>query len=120
MIRHILLGENNFIETFTLTPTEQTIDVEVSDEKFDEMIQTGYHFYKYENNEFILEQDKLDLELLKEESLELYNWFHINDWKVNKITLGEWEVTDPRFIEYKEQRAIKRARLDEIKNIIGV
>ncbi len=60
------------------------------------------------------------VQLLKEEMFAIQGWLFENDWKVNKITLGEWEATDPRFIEYKEQRAIKRARLDEIKNIIGV
>ena len=46
-------------------------------------------------------------------------WFKDNDWKVNKVTVGEWETTDPRWIEYKEQRAIKRARLDEIMATLG-
>lgn len=48
------------------------------------------------------------------------NWLKENDWKVNKITLGEWADTDPRWLEYKEQRAIKRARLDAIKQALGV
>jgi hypothetical protein len=37
-----------------------------------------------------------------------------NDWKVNKIIVGEWETTDPRWLDYLKQRQIKRARLDEI------
>ena len=46
-------------------------------------------------------------------------WLKQNDWKVNKVFIGEWEATDPRWVEYKEQRAAKRARLDEIKKLLG-
>ena len=46
-------------------------------------------------------------------------WFNKNDWKFNKVFIGEWAETDPRWLEYKEQRAIKRARLDEIKQVLG-
>lgn len=53
------------------------------------------------------------------ESGVIKSWFKDNDWKVNKIILGEWEDTDPRWVEYKEQRAAKRARLDEIKVLLG-
>lgn len=56
--------------------------------------------------------------LIKEQAI-IKQWLTQNDWKVNKITVGEWETTDPRWIEYKEQRAIKRARLDEIKEAVG-
>lgn len=57
------------------------------------------------------------LELIKE----LYfirQWLKNNDWKVNKYVLGEWKDDDPRWIEYLEERAIKRARQDEINNIL--
>jgi uncharacterized protein involved in type VI secretion and phage assembly len=56
--------------------------------------------------------------LIKEQAI-IKQWLTQNDWKVNKITLGEWEDTDPRWVEYKEQRAIKRERLDEIKEVVG-
>lgn len=56
--------------------------------------------------------------LIKEQAI-IKQWLTQNDWKVNKITLGEWEKTDPRWVEYKEQRAVKRARLDEIKEVLG-
>jgi uncharacterized protein involved in type VI secretion and phage assembly len=56
--------------------------------------------------------------LIKEQAI-IKQWLTQNDWKVNKITLGEWEDTDPRWVEYKEQRAVKRARLDEIKATLG-
>ena len=42
-----------------------------------------------------------------------------NDYIVNKVFLGEWNNDDPRFIAYKNQRAIKRSRMDEIDSLIG-
>ena len=96
---------------------EGFIEIEVADELKDIDILRSYI---YSDGSLQQSQDLIDTQLLKQEMFAIQHWLFQNDWKVNKITLGEWEVTDPRFIEYKEQRAIKRARLDEIKNIIGV
>lgn len=41
-------------------------------------------------------------------------WFLDNDWKINKIVVGEWEKTDQRWIDYLAERAVKRARQDEL------
>jgi len=57
--------------------------------------------------------------LIKEQAF-IKSWLKENDWKFNKVFIGEWEETDTRWIEYKEQRAIKRARLDEIKKALEV
>lgn len=46
-------------------------------------------------------------------------WLKQNDYIVNKVFLGEWSNDDPRFTTYKNQRSIKRARMDEIDNLIG-
>lgn len=75
--------------------------------------------YLYRNKKFVKttifkEQFELGVELD-----EIRNWLAQNDWKVNKVFIGEWADTDPRWIEYKEQRAIKRARLDELTTLIG-
>ena len=64
-----------------------------------------------------LKETKLSLENEKEQIL---SWLRENDWKVNKVVLSEWEATDPRWVEYKEQRAVKRARLDKIKEALGI
>lgn len=62
----------------------------------------------------------LERALLIKEQAVIQAWFVNNDWKFNKVFIGEWADTDPRWLEYKEQRAIKRARLDEIKKALGV
>ena len=41
-------------------------------------------------------------------------WFLNNDWKINKIIIGEWEKTDQRWIDYLAEREIKRARQDQL------
>ena len=62
----------------------------------------------------------LERALLIKEQAFIKSWLKENDWKFNKVFIGEWEETDTRWIEYKEQRAIKRARLDEIKKALEV
>lgn len=46
---------------------------------------------------------------------DIENWFKSTDYMVNKIVTGEWEITDPRWLEYKATRAIKRNRQDELR-----
>jgi len=69
---------------------------------------------KYE--QLCLEREKhakiKDLVAQKEDILA---WFSANDWKVNKVFIGEWETTDERWTTYLEERAVKRARYDEIE-----
>ena len=49
-----------------------------------------------------------------ERSRELSIWLSDNDWKINKVFLGEWSADDPRWLEYLETRAAVRAELDEL------
>jgi len=56
-------------------------------------------------------------ELLEVELESIQNWFRQTDWIPNKILTGEWQDTNPRWIEYKKERSIKRARQDEINKL---
>jgi hypothetical protein len=56
-------------------------------------------------------------EILVAELESIQNWFRQTDWIPNKILTGEWQDTDPRWIEYKKERSIKRARQDEINKL---
>lgn len=56
----------------------------------------------------------------QKELQEIKAWFNSNDWKVNKIVIGEWETTDQRWLEYLEERATKRARQDELLILLGM
>ena len=50
---------------------------------------------------------------------EIENWFYANDWKVNKIVLGEWTETRKEFVEYKKDRAKFRQMQDELSNLLS-
>jgi hypothetical protein len=70
-------------------------------------------------NEKPTELSKQELNLQYENELvNIKHWFNQNDWRINKIALGEWETTDSRWTTYLEERKIKRARQDEIENLI--
>jgi hypothetical protein len=56
-------------------------------------------------------------EILLAELESIQNWFRQTDWIPNKILTGEWQDTDNRWIEYKKERSIKRARQDEINKL---
>lgn len=72
-------------------------------------------------NVFVL--DNYKLRKLKEnasiELQEIKNWFFENDWKVNKIVIGEWEITDSRWLEYLSERDKKRERQDIINELLN-
>ena len=74
----------------------------------------------YNNGKLEKSQGLINKANLQEEYFGIRAWLNQNDWKINKVFLGEWENTDPRWVEYKEQRAIKRARLDKIKEALGI
>ena len=60
----------------------------------------------------------LAIQNAKDELKEIHKWLCDNDWKVNKIVIGEWQQDDERWLEYLQERQVKRARQDELNNII--
>ena len=63
---------------------------------------------------------KFDVQKIKhsQELNEIQKWFSDNDWKINKIVIGEWTTDDPRWQEYLKERTIKRKRYDELKAVL--
>lgn len=47
-------------------------------------------------------------------------WFDDNDWKVNKVVIGEWAETDERWTSYIAERGVKRARQDTLLALLEV
>jgi hypothetical protein len=106
----------------------------------------GIYNRKFSPNQFELELDDTQLEYLKENSLaahyidgkvvykkldaikqkkafekeqaDILQWLADNDWKVNKIIVGEWTKEDQRWIDYLNERQVKRNRLDEIESML--
>ena len=63
-----------------------------------------------------LEREKhAKIKELEGEKADILSWFSANDWKVNKVFIGEWLETDERWTTYLDERALKRARYDEIE-----
>ena len=96
---------------------EGSIEVEIPDGMHDlDVLRKHY----YVNGQLVETDEIINKANLQEEYFDIMGWLSQNDWKVNKVFLGEWAETDPRWVEYKEQRVIKRARLDAIKQALGV
>lgn len=88
-------------------------------------IYNNYSTYKngvFTENEDVYREEKALRELKRTATRELNQirqWLADNDWKVNKIVIGEWSIEDPRWLAYIEERAVKRARQDEIIAKLG-
>jgi len=75
--------------------------------------------YETIKNQFQQEQQsKKQISLYKKELRKIQQWFKDNDWKVNKIVIGEWEKSDSRWLDYILERTVKRARQDELHSLI--
>lgn len=57
-------------------------------------------------------------QILEKEQADILQWLTDNDWKINKIVVGEWLKDDPRWLQYLNDRSIKRRRLDEINELL--
>jgi hypothetical protein len=55
---------------------------------------------------------------LSHEKKDILQWLADNDWKVNKVVVQEWSKEDPRWIEYLNERSLKRRRLEEIEGLL--
>ena len=116
MKKFIKLNGNRIIE---IRPEqfEGSIEIEVSEQLHDLDILANHIYNK---GKLEKSQGLINKANLQEEYFEIAAWLRENDWKINKVFLGEWADTDSRWTEYKEQRAIKRARFDKIKEALGV
>ena len=91
-------------------------EVEVEDSINDIQLMRQYY---YQNNNLVKTDEIVNKRNLQEEYFEIRAWLSQNDYKINKVFLGEWETTDKRWTDYLEERKVKRARLDEIRQVIG-
>lgn len=105
------LNEKNVIVSYVEIPFDENKPyLELAD---DEKIFIGFSkvidglFYRNEEKYQRLKNAKLELKEIKE-------WFLDNDWKINKVIVGEWENTDERYVSYLDERKLKRKRQDEL------
>jgi hypothetical protein len=96
--------------------------IEITEEERKQPLPDKYSFYAVEDGKFVIKRREpteaevaSDLKAVKLKRLaEINAWLKANDWKVNKVFLGEWEITDPRWVEYLNKRAAMRKEYDEL------
>lgn len=97
--------------------------IEITEEERKQPLPNRYSHYAVIDGKFTIVQDKPTAEEAARDALrakrkriaEIEAWLRANDWKFNKIFLGEWEQTDPRWLEYLELRKQYRAERDELE-----
>jgi len=95
------------------------VELDLTDEEYTYLNENALAAH-YENGKVVykgLEQIK-QRQAAEKEQADILQWLADNDWKVNKVVVGEWEATDTRWLEYKKERQLKRARQDEIGKLI--
>jgi hypothetical protein len=96
--------------------------VEITEEERKQPLPDKYSYYAVVNGKFtIVRREPNENELAKDKTeakairlAEIDSWFKANDWKVNKVFLGEWEATDTRWLEYLNKRAALRKEHEEL------
>ena len=91
--------------------------LEITEEERKLPLPDRYCYYVVKDGKFTFERrEPTEAEVAQEKAAakakrlrEIDTWLKANDWKVNKVFLGEWETTDPRWTEYLETRAAVRA-----------
>lgn len=82
-----------------------------------EKIRNGYKPTK-EDYLAVMDEKTKSIILIKEELYQIKQWLANNDWKVNKIVVGEWSTDDERWINYLAERQVKRKRQDELNQTL--
>lgn len=96
--------------------------IEITEKERRQPLPDKYSHYAVINGKFtIVKRKPTEAEIAKDKAedkakrlAEISNWFKANDWKFNKVYLGEWKTTDPRWIEYLNKRAAMRKEYDEL------
>lgn len=96
--------------------------IEITEEERKQPLPDKYSYYAVINEKFtIVTREPTEAEQKQNEAAakakrlqEIAAWLKANDWKVNKVFLGEWPEDDPRWLEYLELRAAIRKEHDEL------
>lgn len=106
--------------------------IEITEEQRKQFLPDKYSYYAVIDGEFkIARREPTQEEVIQQQASdisnrlrEIKNWFFENDWKVNKIVIGEWEESDSRWQEYLTERQKMRdeqdmlnLRLNQVKGV---
>jgi len=118
MIVYVWVEETKINGIYSRKFNDNQVELDLNEEQFAYLQKNVLGAY-FINSKLVyknLEKIKLKQELEKEQA-DILQWLADNDWKVNKIIVGEWLKDDPRWLQYLNDRSIKRLRLDEIKEL---
>jgi hypothetical protein len=101
--------------------------IEITEEERKQPLPDKYSYYAVVDGKFTIQRRELSIDEILRDSRqtktkrikEIEAWLKANDWKFNKVFLGEWEQTDPRWLSYLEERAKLRTERDELEKEVS-
>lgn len=110
-----VLNENNTLKSYTIIPFDELKPfIEISD---NQVIRIGVSkivdgiFYSNEEEYQTLINARKELK-------EILAWFKETDYYPNKIITGEWSSDCVKWVNYLNERTIKRQRYDELVEVL--
>ena len=98
--------------------------IEITEQERKQPLPNKYSYYAVIDGSFTIvtreptadeaKQDKN--RAIKQRIAEIQKWLDDNDWKVNKVFLGEWAEDDARWQEYLKLRKEYRAERDALES----
>lgn len=77
---------------------------------------SAYNKHLQEQAQAQAEQERLNA--IKQEMASIISWLNANDYIINKHTLGEYNDTDIRWVNYLSERKTKLARYNELEVLL--
>lgn len=116
MIVYLWLEETKINGIYNRKFSDRQVEVDLTETELNYLKANSLGAY-YINGKIVYKDlDKIAIrQNLEREQADILQWLADNDWKVNKVVVGEWTKEDPRWLEYLQERQIKRKRLEEIK-----
>ena len=119
-----ILDKDNYITSYVVIPFDKTKPyIEIEDTSLITIGKTRIIDNVLDNNgegniSYRRRLAHKNQEPLRKELREIQKWLADNDWKVNKIVIGEWTTDDERWLTYLAERTTKRARQDELLELL--
>lgn len=96
--------------------------IEITEEERKQPLPNKYSYYAVIDGKFTIAQrtptedevNKDNTQAKQRRLAEIDKWLRDNDWKFNKVYLGEWTTEDPRWLEYLVNRKAIRAERDAL------
>ena len=96
--------------------------IEITEQERRQPLPDKYSYYAVIDGKFTIvqrtptedETNRDNIQAKNKRLAEIDKWLKDNDWKLNKVYLGEWTKEDPRWVDYLETRKLMRAERDTL------